>query len=86
MILHDLDMSILGSSPERYALYVSDIVAEFGIYPGREFVKGRLEMLEKWIADENLFVTQYGKEKFQGQARENMFAEIAQLQSGTGKK
>lgn len=81
MILHDLDMSILGSSPERYALYVSDIVAEFGIYPGREFAKGRLEMLEKWIVDENLFVTQYGKERFQERARENMRAEIARLKN-----
>lgn len=78
-ILHDLDMSILGSSPERYALYVSDIVAEFGIYPGREFAKGRLELLNAWIADEDLFVTAYGKERFLSQARRNMESETANL-------
>lgn len=79
MILHDLDMSILAASPERYALYVADIIAEFGIYPGREFVKGRIGLLETWIADDNLFVTQYGKERFLERARENMRAELAEL-------
>ena len=71
-LLHDFDMAVLGSSPERYALYVADIVTEFGVYPGREFAKGRLELLEKWIADDNLFLTEYGKEKFLARARENM--------------
>lgn len=81
MIMHDLDMSILAASPERYRLYVSDIMAEFGIYPGREFAKGRIELLEKWIADENLFVTQYGKEKYLESARRNMREELAGLKS-----
>jgi predicted metal-dependent HD superfamily phosphohydrolase len=81
MILHDLDMSVLGSSPERYALYVSDIIAEFGIYPGREFAKARLELLNAWIADEDLFVTEYGKRRFLSQARKNMESEVAGIGS-----
>lgn len=80
-LLHDFDMAILGSSPERYALYVNDIIAEFGIYPGREFVKGRIELLEKWIADDNLFRTEYGKRTFLEPARRNMREELARLKT-----
>lgn len=80
MILHDLDMSILAAAPERYALYVSDIMREFGIYPGREFAKARAELLRKWIADDDLFVTGYGKEKYLEAARANMREELAKLE------
>lgn len=80
MILHDLDMSILAAAPERYALYVSDIMREFGIYPGREFAKARAGLLRAWIADDNLFVTEYGREKFLEAARANMREELAQLE------
>lgn len=79
MIMHDLDMSILAAPPERYALYVADIMTEFGIYPGREFAKARAELLEKWIADENLFVTEYGKAKFLENARQNMREELFRI-------
>lgn len=36
-----------------------------------------------WIADDDLFVTEYGKEKFLEAARANMREELAKLNDGT---
>ncbi|KAJ4461821.1 hypothetical protein PAPYR_1485 [Paratrimastix pyriformis] len=44
----DMDMAILGSSPERYAAYVGQIEAEFGHMTREAFNRGRAEALRQW--------------------------------------
>ena len=80
-LLHDLDLAVLAAEPARYALYVADIVTEFGIYPGREFAAKRLEILRSWLADDSLYVSEYGKSRFLERARKNVAEEIAKIES-----
>ena len=81
-VLHDLDLAILAAKPERYALYVTDILAEFGIYPGAEFRQKRAEFLRGLLdKDDALFRTEYGRQKFLETARRNVTEELARIEA-----
>ncbi len=81
-LLHDFDLAILASSPERYALYVTDIMTEFGIYPGETFRTKRVEFLEGLLArGDALYRTEYGRTKSLEAARKNISEEIFRLRA-----
>lgn len=79
MILHDIDLAILGAPEPRYKLYVQDIMTEFGIYTNREFKEKRKELLTTFLQNPDLYLTEYGKHRFDAQARENLAREIVEL-------
>jgi predicted metal-dependent HD superfamily phosphohydrolase len=81
-ILHDFDLAILAALPERYARYVSDLMEEFGIYPGEVFRKKRIDFLEGLLAKgDALYRTGYGRTAFLAAARRNISEEVLQLKS-----
>lgn len=78
-LLVDIDLSILGSLPEEYGKYRTDIRKEYAIVPAPDFIKGRISVLEKFLLHP-IFVT----EKFavlEAQARINIQREIELLRS-----
>ena len=76
----DLDMSILAAPREKYALYASNVMAEFTtVYSTADYVVGRTGMfLEPSLNGERLFLTEHYRPQ-EDAARMNMEWEIEWL-------
>ena len=77
-VLSDADLSVLGSSPQRYADYAAAIRAEYAHIPDSHFRPGRATILEALVAGE-LFATPSGNQWWDAAARANLTAEISAL-------
>lgn len=76
-LLVDIDLSILGSSPEEYEQYRTDIRKEYAIVPEADFNKGRISVLESFL-HHPIFVTE-GFTNLEARARMNIRREIELL-------
>lgn len=79
--LLDIDLSILGKSPEVYKKYTEDIRKEYKIYPDFIYRKGRAKVLKSILELEAIFKTDFFKIVYEKQARENLTAELNQLKA-----
>lgn len=70
--LLDADLSILGKSDEAYLEYTRQIRKEYSIYPDFLYKPGRKKVLEHFLDLENIFKTEYFREKYETQARKNI--------------
>lgn len=77
--LLDVDLSILGKDIESYIKYTQQIRKEYSIYPDILYKPGRKKVLQRFLELESIFKTEYFREKYEGQARENIEIEIRQL-------
>ena len=76
-ILLDADLAILGSPPERYRRYASDIRKEYAWVPEAEYRGHRAKVLEHFLARPRLFWTDTLHDECEARARENLRAELA---------
>jgi predicted metal-dependent HD superfamily phosphohydrolase len=74
--LLDADLSVLGYDSHMYSAYTQNIRKEYSIYPDFLYRPGRKKVLEHFLALEHIFKTDYFKEKYEKQARENIRLEI----------
>lgn len=74
--LLDADLSILGKDFEDYLAYTKMIRKEYSIYPDLLYKPGRKKVLKHFLEHDNIFKTDYFKEKYEEQARANITAEI----------
>ncbi len=79
-ILLDLDLSILGQPPDTYYKYTKKIRKEYRMYPNFMYRKGRKKVLSHFLALESIFKTDFFKNQYEQQARENLNYELNQLQ------
>ncbi|AZA53883.1 hypothetical protein [Chryseobacterium sp. G0201] len=77
--LLDADLLILGKDVETYLDYTKKIRKEYSIYPDFLYKPGRKKVLQHFSSLENIFKTDYLKEKYEVQARENIEIEISLL-------
>lgn len=81
-IFLDLDLLILGAQEQKYAVYKEQIRAEwqkpYGPFTRREFVDGRIRVLESFAMRPNLFLV---LTEFEEQARLNIANEVAELKA-----
>lgn len=77
--LLDADLSILGKDIETYLDYTKKIRKEYSIYPDFLYRPGRKKVLQHFLALENIFKTDYFREKYEVQAKENIEFEISLL-------
>ena len=77
--LLDADLSILGKDFRTYMEYTQMIRKEYSIYPDFLYKPGRKKVLKHFLELEGIFKTDYFKEKYEAQARENIAAEIQLL-------
>lgn len=77
--LLDADLSILGKDLDTYLAYTRMIRKEYSIYPDLLYKPGRKKVLHHFLELENIFKTDYFKEKYELQARSNIAAEIYNL-------
>jgi predicted metal-dependent HD superfamily phosphohydrolase len=80
-IFLDLDLSILGTGRERYSRYAQDIRREYSLYSDQDFYRGRADFLEKFLERRRLFASDWGYERFERLARDNINAELRQLRA-----
>jgi len=78
-ILLDLDLSILGKNPKTYKTYCENIRKEYQVYPDFMFRKGRKKVLQSILQLDSIYKTNFFKQKYETQARENLSLELNQL-------
>ncbi|MDH6252951.1 putative metal-dependent HD superfamily phosphohydrolase [Chryseobacterium sp. H1D6B] len=74
--LLDTDLAVLGYGSHIYSAYTQNIRKEYSIYPDFLYKLGRKKVLQHFLAAESIFKTDYFKEKYEKQARENIRMEI----------
>lgn len=78
-IFLDMDLSILGASPDRYAMYTRQIREEYRDVPEEIYRAGRKQVLARFLQREHLFFTPLYHQRYEKKARHNIAAEIAEL-------
>lgn len=81
-ILVDIDLSILGSSPEHYAEFESAVRFEYRKVPMLIYKKKRIEILSGFLAKQKIYQNEPFASLLEGQARINLAGAISQLRSG----
>lgn len=77
--LLDADLSVLGKDWETYHNYTQNIRKEYSVYPDFLYKPGRKKVLNYFLELESIFKTDYFKEKYELQAKENITAELGFL-------
>lgn len=81
-LMVDVDLSILGAAPERYAQYQLQVRREYAHVPEPLFTRGRLVVLEAFLhARPALYHTERGRSAFDAAAARNLAHEVAQLRA-----
>jgi len=75
----DLDMSVLAAEPNIYDQYNAAIRKEFSIFPDELYHAGRKSVLENFLKKENIFLSQFFKDNFEKQAKENVQRELEEI-------
>jgi len=70
--LLDIDLAILGSTPERFAEYERQIRSEYRHVPGPFFRLARRRVLSGFLGRSSIFSTPFFRERLEGRARENL--------------
>lgn len=78
-LLIDLDLSVLGKSPEEYIKYSENIRKEYNIYPDFMYKKGRKKVLEHFLNKDSIFKTEYFINRYEQQAINNLKTELLSL-------
>ena len=79
LIFLDADLSILGTSPEKYFTYAKAIRQEYSYLSDREYQAGRKQVIANFFAREKIYYTDYFYQKLESSARTNLQAEIELL-------
>lgn len=79
--LIDIDLSILGASPELFLEYESWIRQEYSFAPSVLYKRGRIQVLKGFLAQSSIYQTDEFKSRFEKQARLNLQFTIEQLGS-----
>lgn len=77
--LLDADLSVLGKDFKTYLEYTQNIRKEYSIYPDFLYKPGRKKVLKHFLELESIFKTEYFKEKYEAQAKENIAKELQLL-------
>ncbi len=72
----DADLSILGCDWELYQEYMNNVRREYNFYPDFMYKKGRIKVLNHFLAMQQIFKTNDFFEHFETQARSNIQKEI----------
>lgn len=77
--LLDADLSILGKSSQVYVEYTKQIRKEYSIYLDFLYKPGRKKVLQHFLELESIYKTEFFKNKYETQARENIEFELKSL-------
>lgn len=77
--LLDIDLAILGATPERFAEYEAQVRQEYGWVAWPAFCTGRVTILRTFLQRPTIYRTKFFQTRLEAQARTNLAASIAQL-------
>ncbi|WP_404986829.1 hypothetical protein ACI513_07570 [Chryseobacterium sp. M5] len=77
--LLDADLSVLGKTSEVYSEYTKQIRKEYSIYPDFLYKPGRKKVLQHFLELESIYKTEFFRNKYEIQARENIEFELKGL-------
>jgi predicted metal-dependent HD superfamily phosphohydrolase len=77
--LLDADLAFLGSPPDVYALYSSNVRKEYACYDDASWKSGRTHVLDRLLDRPFLYYNRAVRDDLEKQARTNIAAEIASL-------
>jgi predicted metal-dependent HD superfamily phosphohydrolase len=75
----DADLSILGGPEDVYHEYCQKIRKEYSLYPDLVYKPGRRKVIEHFLAMEKIFKTDEFRNRYENQARKNLFQELQNL-------
>ena len=78
-LLVDIDLSILGSPPERFETYDQDVRKEYGWVPGFRYRDQRAQILQGFLDRPRLFHGEAAVALLERQARINLVAALSRL-------
>ncbi|HVI40097.1 MAG TPA: hypothetical protein VM577_05515 [Anaerovoracaceae bacterium] len=78
-LMLDIDLSILGQSPEVFQEYEKQIRQEYGWVPLSLFNEQRVQILQNFLATPSIYKTEIMRDKYEAQARENLKASIDKM-------
>lgn len=76
-LLVDIDLSILGATPQRFAEYDRQVRAEYSWVPGFVYNMKRRRVLRSFLARPSIYSTSHFKVRYEAQARVNLAAAVA---------
>lgn len=71
-IICDIDLSILGQNRKVFDLYEKLIRIEYGHIPDKYYKPGRIKVLNRFFSRENIYYTDYFRQKYEKKARDNI--------------
>lgn len=77
----DVDLSILGQSEPRFLQYESQILQEYAWVPVEIFASKRTEILQRFLARERIFKTEFFYDLYELAARSNLLCSIRILKA-----
>jgi predicted metal-dependent HD superfamily phosphohydrolase len=81
-IFLDLDLSILGASADAFDRYEAGVRHEYRHVPDATFRRGRAAILEEFLGRDWLYMSRWGRERFEAKARENLARSLLVLREG----
>jgi predicted metal-dependent HD superfamily phosphohydrolase len=78
-VLVDIDLSILGASPERFDEYERQVREEYAWVPDDVFRHVRKGILEEFLTRPSIFNTRFFRDRLEQQARTNLARSIRAL-------
>jgi len=78
-LLIDVDLSILGTKPETFEYFDSQIRKEYEWVPDADFRQGRIAVLKSFLDRASIFHTEYFCHKYEKQAKQNLLRKINEL-------
>ncbi|MDI1256825.1 MAG: hypothetical protein PSV16_12070 [Flavobacterium sp.] len=72
----DADLAVLGQDWETYSSYCANVRKEYSFYPDMVYNAGRRKVLKHFLEMDKIFKTKHFQEKFETQAKLNIFKEL----------
>lgn len=72
----DADLSILGYSWQEYEQYYKQVRKEYSVYPDFLYKPGRKKVLQHFLDMENIFKTEFFRNKYENSAKNNIIKEL----------
>jgi len=79
--LLDIDLSVLGADPGRFAAYDAGIRQEYRHVPDEAYRRGRTQVLQSFLNRQPIYLTESFRQRYEAAARRNLAQAIRQLQS-----
>lgn len=81
-IFLDMDLSILGAGAEDFDAYEVGVRHEYIHVPEADFRSGRAAILERFLARDRLYLSDWGHDRFEAAARLNLKRSLDRLRAG----